>query len=217
MKARTLGVALAATALLAGVAADAAVASPTATVTVTALTVNGPTALNGATTTRGGVTVGTGGLTATAPVVLHGDSGHPAGLTVDRGVEILAAPDSSAQLLEVKDQNGAPIFSVPPEGGPGVYCDNLRVTARDIFNANVTLWWNGSITLNQQHGGATIYSGTDDPNLAPPLTDTSCTAPASPRGVHPGDRYLQTGCSSADQTQCYGTWVYIGGRWLNKG
>lgn len=217
IRSRTVVPLLALAALIAGVAADAAVASPTATVTVTALTVNGPTSLNGPTTTRGGVTVGTGGLTATAPVVLHGDSGHPAGLTVDRGVEILAAPDSSAQLLEVKDQNGAPIMSVPPFGGLAVYCDEIRVTAHDIFNANVTLHWNGSITLNQQHGGVTIYSGTDDPNLAPPLTDTSCTAPASPRGVHPGDRYFQTGCSSADPTQCYGTWVYVGGRWLDKG
>jgi hypothetical protein len=203
--------------LVAGLATSSAAASPTATATLTALTVTGPSALNGPTTTKGGVTVGPGGLTANAPVAINGDTGHPVTLTVNRGVLINAAPGSTAQLLELKDEHGAPILSVPPFGGLAVYCDEIRVTASDIFNANLTLHWNGSITLNQQHGGATLYSGTDDPNLAPPLTDTSCTAPASPRGVHPGDRYLQTGCSSADPTQCYGTWVWVGGRWLDKG
>lgn len=203
--------------LLAGLASGDATATPTATATLTALTVNGPTALNGATTTRGGVTVGQGGLTANAPVALHGDTGHPVALTVDRGVEIQAAPGSTAQLLEIKDQNGAPIASVPPFGGLGVYCDNIRVTGSDIFNAQVTLWWNGAITLNQQHGGVTIYSTQDDPNITPPLTDTSCTAPAAPRGFRPGDRDLQSGCSSTVPTQCYGTWVWDGVKWIERG
>lgn len=196
--------------LVAGLATSSATTTPTATATLTALTVNGPTALNGPTTTRGGVKVGTGGLTATAPLVLHGDPSHVP-LTVQAG------PGSSAQLIEVRDENGAPIFSVPPFGGPAVYCDNLRVTARDIFNANVTLWWNGSITLNQQHGGVTLYSGTDDPNVTPPLTDTSCTPPAAPRGFRPGDRDLQSGCSSTVPTQCYRTWVWDGSVWIDKG
>lgn len=210
-----IGVALATAAtLLTGLTASSGPATGT---TLSNLTVNGPTALNGPTTTKGGVTVGTGGLTATAPVVLHGDSGHPAALTVDRGVEIQAAPGSTAQLLEVKDENGAPIFSVPPFGGPAVYCDELRVTGSDIFHAQVTLHWNGSITLNQQHGGVTLYSGVDDPNAAPPLTDTSCTPPTSPRGFKPGDRYLQSGCSTADPTQCYGMWVWTGTTWIDKG
>ena len=203
-----IGVALATAAtLLTGLTASS---GPAAGTTLASLTVNGPTALNGPTTTKGGVTVGTGGLTATAPVVLHGDSGHVP-LTVQAG------PGSSAQLIEAKDEHGAPIFSVPPFGGPAVYCDNLRITANDIFHANLTLWWNGSITLNQEHGGVTIYSGVDSPNAAPPLTDTSCTPPASPRGFKPGDRYLQSGCSTTDPTQCYGTWVWTGTTWINKG
>lgn len=105
----------------------------------------------------------TQGTQLSGPVVINQDSGHDA-LQINGN----AAAPISKQLFQVSDRNHAPITSVPPTGGPAVYGDSFRVHGTDIFNADATLWEFGAITLNQRHGGLTIYSSNTDPNVTPP-------------------------------------------------
>lgn len=166
--------------------------------------------VTGTATFRHGVTVSGWGSQFTGPIIVNQDAAGHVGLIVNAN-----ANAGTAQVATFFDHAGNPIFSIPPYGGPAVFGDNFRLFAPgQVFEAALTLWLNGSITLGgvQQgglaQGGVTLYSGAADPTVTPPSTLTSAAAGGNPavyRAFMPGDRYWRSNGE---------TYVYLGGVWV---
>jgi hypothetical protein len=149
------------------------------------------------------------GLTVTGPSVLLGDTSHVP-LTV-KGKQ-----GSTQQLGIFLDWAGNPIFSVPPYGGPATFGDNMRMFhPGSVYNHSLQLNYDGSVTLGQQvgtdanpvwQGGVTLYSGSADPNVTPPVHHKNDAAGAvTDRPLVDGDRYFRSDGN---------TYAYLGGTWV---
>lgn len=153
------------------------------------------------------------GVEVDGPLVVNSDGGHV-------GLLLTGRSGSTYQLLEVDDYLHNPIFSVPPFGGPAVFGDNVRIFHPSaVFGQSITFHFDGSITIGQQvgsdaapvqQGGPTIYGGSADPNVTPPVHQQENSAGAVvARPLVLGDWYLRSGAAA-------GLYVWTGSTWLQK-